>query len=203
MIKTTHLFAYPAIIIALSTSVATRPAHAEPAPAVQLKPAGPGRATELDLPGLPPQYARLALSEAQQDKIFSLLHSQMPMMRDNFKQQRSQQEELAKLLSAAATKPTGSANAFDEAKAKQLSSNIGRLQGEALFARISTEARIRALLSPEQLVRLAEAERFHEQQRQFPPGFRPPKADGHGSEFGPGKDLPPEQAAGQHPAPQP
>lgn len=201
MIKTAQILAYPAMSIAisitLSVTLASLPAHAEPPPPGPLKPAGLGRPAELELAGLPPQFARLALTDAQQDKIFSLLHSQMPLMRDNFKQQRSQQEALAKLLSAAVTNPTAGTSAFDEAKAKQLSSNIGRLQGEALFARISTEARIRALLSPEQLVKLAEAERFHEQQRPLPPGFRPPKADGHGSEFGPGKALPPGQETEQ------
>lgn len=192
MIKTAQILAYPAMIITLSVPLASLPAHAEPPPPAQLKPAGLGRPAELELPGLPPQFARLALSDAQQDKIFNLLHSQMPLLRDNFKQQRSQQEALAKLLSTAVTNPTAGTSAFDEAKAKQLSSNIGRLQGEALFARISTEARIRALLSPEQLIKLAEAERFHEQQHPLPPGFRRPKADGHGSEFGPGKALPPQ-----------
>ena len=199
MMKTAHQLAYPAMIIALSVTLASLSAHAEPPPPGQLKPAGLGRPAELELPGLPPQYARLALTEAQQDKIFSLLHSQMPMMRDNFKQQRQLNEELSKLLSAGVSKTAANAAAFDEAKVKQLSSNIGRLQGEALFARISTEAHIRAQLSPEQLAKLAEAERFHEQHRPAPPGFckpesrqpgfPPPRPEGHGGEFGPGQEA--------------
>lgn len=97
--------------------------------------------------GLPPHLAALGLSEAQEDKIFYILHAEAPAIRNNFKQQRKLREAIDKLVTAPG---------FDEKKARQLSTELARAQGDAIFSRASTESRIRALLTPDQLIKLDE-----------------------------------------------
>ena len=96
---------------------------------------------------LPPHLMGLKLSEAQEDKIFNILHAEAPAIRNNFRQQYKLNEEIEKLSNAPS---------FDEKRAKQISSELARIQADAIFARASTEARIRALLTPEQISKLEE-----------------------------------------------
>lgn len=126
-----------------STWVNAEPPHPEDAPPK----AGPGFVQETPGFGLPPHLAALGLSEAQEDKIFYILHAEAPAIRNNFKQQRKLREEIDKLV----TSP-----GFDEKKARQLSTELARAQGDAIFSRINTESRIRAVLTPEQLIKLDE-----------------------------------------------
>ncbi|MGY1490051.1 Spy/CpxP family protein refolding chaperone [Methylobacillus pratensis] len=119
------------------------------APVARRRPAKAGPRLYPGSPGLCPaaHLAGLELSEAQEDKIFYLLHAEAPAIRNNFKQQRKLREEIDKL---------GTAPSFDEKKARQLAAELARVQSDAIFSRISTESRIRALLTPEQLGKLDE-----------------------------------------------
>ena len=97
--------------------------------------------------GLPPYLAGLGLNEAQQNKIFYLLHTEAPVMRNHLKQQYKLRKDIDALITAPG---------FDERKARQLASELARVQADAIFLQAGTESRIRALLTPAQLSRLDE-----------------------------------------------
>lgn len=91
--------------------------------------------------GIPPYLKDIVLSEAQQDKIFAILHAEVPVMRENEKQKRKTFDALATLTQA---------NALDEKQAQQLAEKLGNLTREAIFNRTLTEYKILSLLTPEQ-----------------------------------------------------
>ncbi|MDR5171713.1 Spy/CpxP family protein refolding chaperone [Methylobacillus flagellatus] len=138
----------PSMILMAAFAISSTWASAEP-PLREDSPPRPGSGFIQEAPGfaLPPHLAGLELSEAQEDKIFYLLHAEAPAIRNNFKQQRKLREEIDKL---------GTAPSFDEKKARQLAAELARVQSDAIFSRVSTESRIRALLTPEQLGKLDE-----------------------------------------------
>lgn len=90
---------------------------------------------------------RLNLSEAQDDKIFEIMHAQAPKMREQMKSLRKSEDELRALKAA----PD-----FSEAKAKQLVDRIAGQRAEMEMARLQTERQIMGLLTPEQQKQLAD-----------------------------------------------
>jgi Spy/CpxP family protein refolding chaperone len=93
------------------------------------------------LQGLPTQIFELDLSEMQQDKIFALIHPQIPQIWEREKQRHQLINELRKLSDA---------EIFDEAKAKQSSEKLAELEKDAVFNRAKIDSQIFAILTPEQ-----------------------------------------------------
>lgn len=90
---------------------------------------------------------RLNLSEAQDDKIFEIMHAQAPKMREQMKSLRKSEDELRALKAA----PD-----FSEAKAKQVVDRIASQRADMEMARLQTERQIMGLLTPEQQKQLAD-----------------------------------------------
>ena len=105
-----------------------------------MPPGGPGA------PGMP--FLRgLDLSEAQEDKVFQLMHAQAPYMRE---QQRAHEKAMRALHEM------GDADKFDEAAASKLAQAAAQAEANLVLARIRTHQKVMALLTPEQRAQLAE-----------------------------------------------
>lgn len=91
--------------------------------------------------GMAPHLRALNLTQDQQDKIFAIMHEQAPAKYAQHKQQRETMESLRTLAQA---------DSFDEAKAQQLTDQLAQLEKEKAMSRLKTEAKITALLTPEQ-----------------------------------------------------
>ena len=83
----------------------------------------------------------LKLSEAQQDKLFAIMHAQAPQRREHDKAIRKAHEALREL---------GHADKFDDAKAAALSRDLGQAVAAAALLQARTEAQALAVLTPEQ-----------------------------------------------------
>lgn len=90
---------------------------------------------------------RLDLSEAQQDKIFDIMHAQAPAMRDQMKVLRKAETELKTLKTA----PD-----YSEAKAKTLIDSIASQRAAMDLSRLQAERKVMDVLTPEQRKQLAE-----------------------------------------------
>jgi len=91
--------------------------------------------------GLPPYLKAVDLTETQKDQLFALRHEQAPKMREQHKAQFKLMQEM---------RTTTQADQFDEEKAKAIAGQIAALDEEKIFARAQNEAKIFALLTPEQ-----------------------------------------------------
>ncbi len=92
-------------------------------------------------PGIPPHLYALNLTQDQQDKIFAIKHEQAPAKYAQHIQHRETMEAIHAL---------GKADIFDEARAQQLTDQLARIEKDKAMSRLKTEARITALLTPEQ-----------------------------------------------------
>ena len=110
------------------------------------------RYAEMGERGVPPHLRALNLTQEQQDKIFAIMHEQAPAKYAQHKQQRETMEAIRTLAQA---------DTFDEAKAQQLTDQLGKLEKEKALNRLKTEARITALLTPEQRVKMREFKLEH------------------------------------------
>jgi len=90
---------------------------------------------------------QLDLSEAQQDKIFDIMHAQAPAMRDQMKTLRKAETELKALKTA----PD-----YSEAKAKTLIDGIASQRAAMDMSRLQAERKVMDILTPEQRKQLAE-----------------------------------------------
>lgn len=81
------------------------------------------------------------LDDAQQDKVFAILHAQAPMMREQAKAARQAHEALRAM---------GTAVPFDDAKAAVLAQSGAKAMAAMALQHARTEAHIYALLTPEQ-----------------------------------------------------
>lgn len=84
---------------------------------------------------------RLNLTEAQQDKLFAIMHAQAPQRRDHEKAIRKAHEAL---------REQGRADKFDEAKAGALARDLGQAVAADALLRARTDAQVLAVLTPEQ-----------------------------------------------------
>ena len=91
--------------------------------------------------GMMPLLHQLDLSEAQQDKVFAIMHAQAPLMRDQAKIAHKAHKELRELAFA---------EKLDDAKARSLAHTEGRAHAEMALLRTRTAQQIFALLTPEQ-----------------------------------------------------
>jgi len=83
----------------------------------------------------------LKLSEAQQDKLFAIMHAQAPQRRENDKAIRKAHEALREL---------GHADKFDDAKAGVLARDLGQAVAADALLQARTEAQVLSVLTPEQ-----------------------------------------------------
>lgn len=83
----------------------------------------------------------LKLSEAQQDKLFAIMHAQAPQRREHEKAIRKAHEALRDL---------GHADKFDDAKAAVAARDLGQAVAAEALLQARTEAQALAVLTPEQ-----------------------------------------------------
>lgn len=110
--------------------------HAPPADAMMQPPPFP-----LGEKSFPLFLYGLDLTEQQQDQIFELLHSQEPTMRAQHKTVHKAMEEMH-LLAAS--------DHFNPSEVRPLADKLAKAIADALVLKTTTEAKIRALLTPEQ-----------------------------------------------------
>ena len=103
---------------------------------------------DMDKPGMPPYLRGLQLSTAQEDQIFALTYPQIPTTRDQHKQHMQLMDEL---------RTATQADKFDETKVQQLADKIANLEKEKIVTRARNDAKIFAILTPEQRVKAREA----------------------------------------------
>ena len=127
-------------------------------------------------PGLMPMLRHLDLSEAQQDKVFAIMHAQAPQMREHGKALHKARTELRDLALS---------DKFDDARARALADTAARAQSEMALLRARTVQQIFALLTPEQRKQALELKaRFDERRMGMGPGDDFPHGPGMGR--GPG-----------------
>lgn len=106
--------------------------------------------------GIPPHLKQLNLTEAQQDQVFKIMYDQIPAMREQHKASRNIAEELHKLSQS---------DRFDDTKAQQLTEQLAEMSKEKALNRTRTEAKIFALLTPEQRQKVRDSESRHKDAR--------------------------------------
>ncbi|RFP13715.1 MULTISPECIES: Spy/CpxP family protein refolding chaperone [unclassified Duganella] len=99
--------------------------------------------------GRPPFVHGLELSEAQEDKVFAILHAQEPYLRDQGKAAAKAHEALRAL---------GSADQYDDAKAAALAKDAATAMANIALQHVRTEQKLLAVLTPEQRKKQAEGE---------------------------------------------
>lgn len=90
---------------------------------------------------MPPFLRDLKLTEAQQDELFTLMHEQIPKVREQMKAAAKPVEELRRQTS------TGQ---FDADKARVLAEAHGRAVAQMTLIHAELDAKLHALLTPEQ-----------------------------------------------------
>lgn len=88
----------------------------------------------------------LALTEAQKDRAFAIMHAQAPQLREQHKAIAKAHEELHALVMS---------GQFDEARAAGLTKALGQATAAAALLQARTHAQLIALLTPEQREQLA------------------------------------------------
>lgn len=158
------------------------PAHAEGAPGPQghgmpmgmehgRQGPGPqsGHPEEADLAiGLPtpPWLHGLNLTEAQEDKIFTIVYEQLPSVREQMKTLHRVHEELRDLPFA---------DKFDASRAKSLTDQLARATASLELAHTNAQSKVWAVLTPEQRKEVTE----RMQHREAHDGLLPPPPAGH------------------------
>jgi Spy/CpxP family protein refolding chaperone len=94
--------------------------------------------------GMPPLHG-VKLTEAQQDKLFAIMHAQEPQRRDHGKAIRKAEQALREL---------GHADKFDDAKASALARDLGQAIAAEALLEARSEAQVLAVLTPEQRAQL-------------------------------------------------
>lgn len=97
-------------------------------------------------------FKELQLSEAQKDKIFTLMHDQASAIRDSHKHEQKIRDELRELAQA---------DQFDDAKAQQLASEKAATEKEKTLTFTRIQAKIFSLLTPEQRKKAREFKMEH------------------------------------------
>ncbi|HJV92256.1 MAG TPA: Spy/CpxP family protein refolding chaperone [Azonexus sp.] len=105
---------------------------------------------------MPPHLRGLNLTEAQQDKVFEIMHGQAPGMRDKAKALRKAEGDL-QALSAAPD--------YSEAKARTLADAAAKAMAEMALLRAKTDRQVFEVLTPEQRKQLAEMKPAEESPR--------------------------------------
>jgi len=107
----------------------------------------------MDIGGpVPPFLHGIDLTEAQQDKIFDIMHNLAPQMRERMKAAGKARKELHALAMS---------QDYDDAKAKALVDAVSRASADMMLMHIRTDRQILALLTPEQRKQLDERKNQH------------------------------------------
>lgn len=129
-----------------------------------MPPGGPGE-------GVPPFLRDVELSEAQDDKVFAILHAQTPMLREQHKIVEKSYEALHEMARS---------GKYDDAKAVQLTQAAAQAMATLTLTQVRSEQQLLAVLTAEQRKQL--------DQRNGPPQRK--GADGHGKkEAGAGRPV--------------
>jgi Spy/CpxP family protein refolding chaperone len=83
----------------------------------------------------------VVLTEAQQDRVFAIMHAAEPQRRELAKSVRKAHEALSALAGS---------GKFDDGKAAALAQSAGQAMAAMVLARARLEAQVMALLTPEQ-----------------------------------------------------
>ena len=119
----------------------------------------PGAFPELPPGGPLPAYLRdIELTEAQQDKLFALMHEQAPLEREKMKAAFKAMEELHRLADA---------DRFDADKARALAETHAQALGQLVMLHVELDAKVRALLTAEQRKQIDEARAKGDSRRSF------------------------------------
>ena len=124
--------------------------------------------------GMIPFLHELNLSEAQQDKVFDILHALEPQMRDKAKAVRKARHELHEMSLS---------DTFDEARARTLADSAARAEADMALLRARSTQQVLAVLTPEQRKQAAELKQHFESRRTDDEGTRGPR---HAMPGGPG-----------------
>ena len=95
---------------------------------------------------MPPYLRQLDLSDAQRDRVFEIMHGQVPVMREKVKAARNAEESLRKLVLS---------TEYTEPKARVLSDGAAKATAELSLARVMAERQIYEALTVEQRSQLA------------------------------------------------
>lgn len=113
---------------------------AGPGPGERRGPGGHGPRHGMKGPGLP--FLRgIELTEAQEDRLFAILHAQAPQLREQDKIEDKAHEALRTMLDA---------GDFNEAKASSHTRALGQAIAARELLRVRTAGQVMALLTPEQ-----------------------------------------------------
>lgn len=129
----------------------------------------PGRMPPPGMVGMPPappplpHLHELELTEAQQDRLFALMHERAPRQRELSRAAFKAMEELRRLAAG---------EGFDAARAKGLADAHGKALAELALIQAELEAQARQLLTPEQKARLTRREDGRDAHR---PGLPAPR----------------------------
>jgi len=98
-----------------------------------------------DFLGLPPFPAGVALTEIQQDKIFTIVHAVVPLMYEQNKRARKSADEIRDMMTS---------GQFDESKLRALAESNSRAMVEIMVLHAQRMHQILSLLTPEQRAQL-------------------------------------------------
>jgi Spy/CpxP family protein refolding chaperone len=107
-------------------------------------------------PGRPPFFRGLELTDAQEDRIFAILHAEAPYLREQSK---------AAAKASVALRALARADQYDDAKATALAQAAATANANIALQHVRTQQKLQAVLTPEQ----------RKQQAEDKPG-RPPRA---------------------------
>jgi protein CpxP len=103
-----------------------------------------------------PVLRGVELTEAQQDKVFAILHDQEPYLRDQAKAAGKAHEALRALSSS---------DKYDDAKAATLAQAAATAMANITLQHVRTDQKLLALLTPEQRKKQAEEKPHHPPRR--------------------------------------
>jgi Spy/CpxP family protein refolding chaperone len=109
---------------------------------------------------MPPFLRDLKLTEAQQDKLFTLMHEQLPKIREQAKAVLKPVEELRRQASM---------GQFDADQARTLAEAHGRAVAQMTLIHAELDAKVHELLTPEQRKQLEETRSIAELCHSFKP----------------------------------
>lgn len=129
------------------------PARGNDGPPPALGP-GPGGAQ-----GLPPFLHGIALSEAQQDKVFAATQAQAPLLREQQKIAFKAHEQLRQLAAS---------STYDDARAGALANTAAQAMAQISLLQARLEQQLLALLTPEQRQQVEQRRAEHAGQPRAP-----------------------------------
>jgi Spy/CpxP family protein refolding chaperone len=92
-------------------------------------------------PGRPPFFHGIELSEAQEDKVFTILHAEVPYLREQGKAAAKAREALRALATA---------DKYDDAKAAALAKDAANAEANIALQHVRTQQKLLAVLTLEQ-----------------------------------------------------